>query len=246
MDRIAVISDIHGNIPALDAVMQDIKLRGISRIFCLGDMVGKGPHSEIAIDRVRSECELVVKGNWEDKLATPRDVRVFQWHQHRLGPERIEYMKNLPFSVQFLMSGKMVRLFHASARSLYHRVYPYDSLYERLGLFDNTAKTGQLEGARKPDVVGYGDIHTSFVQHFKGKTLFNPGSVGNPLDFTQASYAILEGEYGGKEQSSFSIQLVRLPYDIELAIRQAREENMPKLEEYIKELRTAVYRGHKV
>ena len=43
MDKIAVISDIHGNIPALESVLQDIKLRGVERIICLGDLVGKGP-----------------------------------------------------------------------------------------------------------------------------------------------------------------------------------------------------------
>ncbi len=51
MDRIAIISDLHGNLPALEATLADIRQREIGRILCLGDLVGKGPHSEVAVDR---------------------------------------------------------------------------------------------------------------------------------------------------------------------------------------------------
>jgi protein phosphatase len=81
------------------------------------------------------------------------------------------------------------------------------------------------------------------VQNFSGKTLFNTGSVGNPLEIPQASYAILEGRLNRTELSSFSIQLVRVPYDIELAIKHAMDEGMPHLEAYALELRSAQYRG---
>ena len=77
------------------------------------------------------------------------------------------------------------------------------------------------------------------------KTLCNAGSVGNPLEITQASYLIFEGTYNEKEAASFSIQLVRVPYDIELAIRLAEELRYARNEEYKQELRTALYRGLK-
>ena len=73
--------------------------------------------------------------------------------------------------------------------------------------------------------------------------LFNVGSVGNPLDMTQASYAILEGTYQSQRADTFAVHLIRVPYDIELAIQQAAEEGMPELEYYANELRTAQYRG---
>ena len=57
MDRIAIISDIHGNLPALHATLDDIAARGITRIVCLGDLVGKGPHSDQATDICRAACE---------------------------------------------------------------------------------------------------------------------------------------------------------------------------------------------
>ncbi|PEA82221.1 metallophosphoesterase family protein [Bacillus pseudomycoides] len=245
MDKIAVISDIHGNIPALEAVLEDIKLRGIERIMCLGDLVGKGPHSSEAIEVIRKECEHVVMGNWDDFITRPSEFETLQWHQKQLSEEQLNYLRELPFSIEFIMSGKLIRMFHASPRSLYERVQPGAPSEQRISLFENSDLTENIEGEREPDVVCYGDIHQAYVQNFRGKTLCNAGSVGNPLEITQASYLIFEGVYGQKEAASFSIQLVRVPYDIELAIRLAREEEMPEIDAYIQELTTAKYRGLK-
>ena len=67
--------------------------------------------------------------------------------------------------------------------------------------------TENIEGERKPDVVCYGDVHQAFVQNFRGKTLCNAGSVGNPLEITQASYLIFEGTYNKKKQQVFPSSL---------------------------------------
>lgn len=242
MERIALISDIHGNVPALEAVLNDCMNRNISRVFCLGDLVGKGPHPEVVVDLVRQHCEFVLQGNWDDHLSKPSEDHIDNWHQKRLGHDRMEYLGELPFSKEFYMSGRYIRLFHASSESVHNRVQPSDSMEKRLNLFSNTGKTNNEDG-KEPDVVGYGDIHNAFIQHFDGKTLFNVGSVGNPLEIPQAAYMILEGEYGETITSSFSIQIVRVPYDIELAVKQAIGEDMPSKEPYVNELRTAIYRG---
>lgn len=238
MERIAVISDIHGNLPALQTVLQDIAARGVRRIFCLGDLAGKGPGSAEAVDLIRSSCEIVVRGNWDDFIGNPTDNPVLIWHQERLGAERLRYLSSLPFSTEFMMSGRLVRLFHASQASVYKRVQPWDAYEERLAMFEALPPGGQ--GA---DVIGYGDIHNAYVQHFEGRTLFNTGSVGNPLEIPQASYAILEGEWDGRAASAFSIQLLRIPYDIDAAVHLAAEAGMPELDLYVTELRTARYRG---
>ncbi|OLO40431.1 metallophosphatase family protein [Alkalihalophilus pseudofirmus] len=245
MDKIAVISDIHGNTPALDAVLEDINKRHITHIICLGDLVGKGPHSSHSIDKVKETCELVVMGNWDDFITKETKFDTLRWHQQQLREDQVTYLEQLPFSVDFYMSGRLVRLFHASPRSLYERIQPWDELDKRLSLFNNSELTDNIKGEKEPDVVGYGDVHNAYVQNLQGKTLFNCGSVGNPLEITQASYAILEGEYQSEQLSSFSIQFVRVPYDIELAIQQAKDVNMPELDDYIKELTTARYRGLK-
>ncbi len=241
MDKIAIISDIHGNLTALEHVLSDIADRGITRIMCLGDLIGKGPLPAECMDLVLSSCESVVKGNW-DHLATQWKNRAFmQWHREKLGQERIERLFELPVYVEFLMSGRLVRLCHASPHDLFHRVFMHSEPHERMRLFSATPTWAQ-----DADVLGYGDIHGAYVEHFtgvnRGKVIFNAGSVGNPLEIPQASYAVLEGSYGSKTAMPFSITLTRVPYDIEEAVRLAMDSGMPHLEEYIDELRTGVYR----
>lgn len=244
MDQIAIISDIHGNMPALEAVLDNIEKRRIAKIYCLGDLVGKGPCPAEAVDVIRNRCEVIVRGNWDELMSSAADDEEFTWHSKRLGQERIDYLSGLPFSFDFLLSGKLVRLFHASPQSVFHRVHPWEDEAKRLALFENTpAVQSAGKEAGEPDIVGYGDIHNAYMQHLYGKTLFNAGSVGNPLDILHASYAILEGEYGGLDPAGFSIQFVRVPYDVERAVRQAEEARVPKLEAYIRELRTGIYRG---
>ncbi|MCZ8520910.1 MULTISPECIES: metallophosphoesterase family protein [Paenibacillus] len=240
MERIAVISDIHGNLPALEAVLEDIDTRGIARVICLGDLIGKGPSSDLCVDLIRERCERVVMGNWDEFMSKPSEITEVQWHQSMLGEERMSYLASLPFSAEFWMSGKYVRLFHASPRSLYERIQPWDDAARRLSLFDSS------EHCQRPipaDAAGYGDIHQAYMQHLGGKLLFNAGSVGNPLDLPQASYAILEGVWESETPAPLTVQFTRVPYDVELSVRQAMESGMPYLEAYIGELRTAVYRG---
>ena len=76
MERIAVISDIHGNMPAVEAVLEDIKSKSIKRIICLGDLAGKGPSSAEAVDKIKEHCDVVIKGNWDYYLAEQKDKEV--------------------------------------------------------------------------------------------------------------------------------------------------------------------------
>ena len=226
--------------PALEAVLEDIKNRDIETIFCLGDIAGKGPSSAEAVDKIRQNCEVVIKGNWDYYMTEIDDNEGLIWHQKKLGAERLKYMKGLPIYIEFYISGKLLRLCHASPNDLFHRVYLSTVKSERMKLFEATP-TLNIEA----DVVGYGDIHSAHIDNFDGKTIFNVGSVGNPLEITQSSYAIIEGDLNNKEKSSFTISLVRVPYDIDLAIKDAELTDIPEKSEFINELKTAIYRGHK-
>ena len=238
MDKLAIISDTHGNIPALEAVLSDIKAREITRIICLGDIAGKGPDSDIAVDVIKENCEIVVKGNWDYFMTECDDNKTILWHRKKLGGERLEYLKRLPMYAEFFMSGRLIRLCHAAPDDVFHRVQFAADYEEKKTLFKDPKG-----GNNRADVIGYGDIHEAYMDSFDGKTIFNTGSVGNPLEIIQASYAVIEGEYGKKENSALSISLVRVPYDIGKAIKLAVKSKMPGLEAYIKELKTAEYRG---
>lgn len=238
MERIAILSDIHGNMPALRAVLDDVRSRSINRIFCLGDLAGKGPDSAEAVDVIRESCERVIRGNWDEFLGNPTDNETLRWHQRQLGGERLRYMQELPFSTELRMSGRLVRFVHASPQSVYRRIQPWNSEEDRLSMFQPPEEGGQLA-----DVLGYGDIHQAYSQYIQGRQLFNTGSVGNPLDVPLASYAVIEGVENAGQPAPFSLQLIRVPYDIDLAVRLAVEASMPELEPYRQELLTARYRG---
>jgi protein phosphatase len=244
LDSLAIISDIHGNMTALEAVLENIQQRKVKRVYCLGDLVGKGPNSSKAVDLLREVCQEIVLGNWDEFIGKETESDLIKWHQEQLGPERISYLGKLPFHADFFMSGKYIRLYHASAKSVHHRVVPMiHSKEEKEAMFFNTEWITPLEENKTPDVVGFGDIHAALIEPIdEHKTLFNVGSVGNPLDIPQASYAILHGQFDSRQPGPFSIEMVRVPYDIEQEIGVAEKMGMPGIEAYALELRMATYR----
>lgn len=250
-DRIAVISDVHGNVTALEAVLADIVARGITRILNLGDVVGKGPRGSEAIKLTRETCEVTVRGNW-DTFISRDPVQPFeggQWARDELTEDDIRWLAALPNTHELIMSGKRIRLFHASQTSEFVRVRVTHTHEEFLGMFTNTDFTGSFRAGQwpddtTPDVVGYGDIHSTFLEADEGLTLFNAGAVGNHLDAPTAPYVILEGKLDSLAPEAFSINFVRVPYDIEAEVAVARDLGMPDLEAYALELREGIYRGN--
>ncbi|THE13105.1 metallophosphoesterase [Bacillus timonensis] len=244
MMSIALISDIHGNMTALETVLEHIKARGIETVLCLGDLVGKGPNSALVVDRIQEVCEVVLLGNWDDFIQNEHPDEGITWHRNQLGDERLSYLGTLPFHYDFYMSGKYIRLYHASAKSVHHRVVPMiHSDDEKRAMFEYSEWISPLEN-RTPDIIGFGDIHAALIEPMDTEqTLLNVGSVGNPLDTTQATFAILHGKYHSKEVAPFSIEIVRLPYDVEKELTIAANMGLPYFDKYAAELREAVYRG---
>ena len=239
--RIAVISDIHGNLTALDAVLADIAARGITRIFNLGDLVGKGPRSAEVVDRCRDVCEVIVPGNWDiDVAAGRKSPAAPYWHFQQLGPERCGFLANLPGSFDFTFAGLHARVFHASQINMFHRIHETAPRAVHLQMFANTDFTGH---GPEPSLVGYGDIHVPYALNFDGHTLFNAGSVGNPLDRPLACYCVLEAGPETGTPIPWSLNFVRVAYDIEAELAFARKTDMPHFDFYATELRTAVYRS---
>ncbi|TWD80726.1 putative phosphodiesterase [Kribbella amoyensis] len=245
LERIALISDVHGNLTALEAVLADIGQRGITRIFNLGDYVGKGPRGQAVVDRCRDVCEVNILGNWDDFLPDPEreyDSEGLRWWQAEIREEQGKWLRDLPFCHDFVLSGRRIRLFHASATTVHRRVrFDHDEA-EFLGMFANTPATGD---GPIPDVVGYGDTHDAFYEvDLERRTLFNTGSVGNSMGDPTPVYTILEGVPDSLDPAPFSIQFVRVPYDVEAELEVARELGMPEYAGYELELRDGIYRGN--
>lgn len=263
MDKIAIISDIHGNITALNAVLADIEKRNIKRIFCLGDYVTKCVHPDLVIDKLREVSEVMLIGNCDYVISRPEAKDRKFWSREKIGEERANFLYNLPVSYDFYMSGHLVRLFHASPYSLddlYNpmfsnkgTIYETHELNHASTLFQNTDFIKKSKDDPEPDVVGYGHIHTPLIVRFKNKTLFNTGSVGIPVEMlnsdindksnkfsTLASYMIMEGIFNTKELSSISFNLVRLPYNIKKEIEDLEASTIPNKDSIIATLKGAI------
>lgn len=229
-ERTAVISDVHGNLTALEAVLEDIAARGIGRIINLGDLVGKGPRSAEVVDRCRETCEVVVQGNWDaDVSSGTRQHATSRWHHRQLGPERNSYLANLPGSHDCIIAGAPARFFHASQVSPFQRIYENAPRQVHQDMFSNTDFTGH---ASQPRLVGYGDIHKPYMLNFDGQTLFNAGSVGNPLDQPLACYCIIDAGSGPGQPPSWTLQFVRVAYDIDAELAFAKASDMPDFNYY--------------
>lgn len=236
-ERIAILSDVHGNMTAFEAVLADIDAREIRRVFNLGDVFGKGPNGSDTVALARERCEATIRGNWDELVNVPREQASppLRWWLEEMSAEDRAWLRDLPFAVDLELGGAPVRIFHASAESVGHRVHRRHSDDAFHAMFRNTEATGD---GPEPDLVVYGDIHSAYAEEIDGKTLLNAGSVGNPLDEPTASYIVLTANSVGTTH-----EIVRVPYDIEREIALARERDMPELEPYAIELRTGLYRG---
>ena len=263
MEKIAIISDVHANMTALETVIKDIKNRNISHIYCLGDSISKCTRPAETIDMLKKECEIILLGNCDYMICRPEAKYKKSWTRELIGEERAEYIINLPVSHEFYLSGHLIRLFHASPQGLTklfnptfcNKGTPYEEIEinNAMKLFENTKFIGKTEMDKTPDVVGYGHTHTPCIFRLKNKTIFNPGSIGNPVEMlnedadseenkysTVASYIILEGEYNSTKLSTISYQLVRVPYNIEKEIELLKKSNIPNKANLIRTIKGAV------
>lgn len=240
MSDIALIGDIHGNLPALEAVAADIKKRGITHIYNLGDMCGFGPDGEEAVNWCRENCEVNLIGNWEDffinhKYSEHPKAKKFA---SKLSSENLEYFNSLPLSHKMWISGKRLHLLHG--RPLSGETMWFENPPEKLN-FMFTAVEDQFP----PSIVGYADLHRQFQYDFHNdeKTLFNTGSVGASFGGgCYASYAIIHGDIDSRVSSPISFEFVKLPYDTELAVKNAEKQaDWFPVEAYIKSIRNGIW-----
>ena len=258
--KIAIISDIHGNLEALKAIFEDINKKHVDKIICLGDIIAKGIHSKECIKLIKEKCDIVIQGNTDEYFAKKhknieklpeQEQKRIKWNQSLITEEDRNYLLNLPFSYEFYMSGSLVRLFHATNTANNKVVLNINDIETKYEMFLPSEYTTSNKVA---DIVIYGHIHHPYMDKIYNKTLINVGSVGNSFDVirndrkdsnvletTKACYLIIEGEYGSKEYNSeISFQFVKVPYDIEKELED-EYKNIEK-ESYRCELTKGMYR----
>jgi len=227
--KIAMISDIHGNATALEAVLNDIERKRADRICVLGDLCYRGPEPKRALDLIRSLNARVIKGNadeWVVRGVRQNEVpdhalemmnRERDWIVSQLDEQDVAFLRDLPERLSLEAEGTTLRLFHATPDSLFDIVAPDagDALLEQ--------KLIEPDGA---DVTVYAHIHKAYVRVINGKVLINTGSVGLPFDgLAKASYALVEVEDG-----RISSSIERVAYDVEAVVRQYDTVGYPNAE----------------
>lgn len=257
--KIAIISDIHGNLEALKSVLNDIESKNINKIYCLGDIIAKGSHPKECIDLIKEKCEVVLKGNCDEYFTsnidlsskTTQEIDRIKWNKSMLDEESTKYLVNLPFCYEFYMSGRLIRLVHAHPERI-------DKFAGNIDLINNiynlVLPSNNTVSNEKADVLIYGHIHTPYVQKIYNRYIINTGSVGNAIDVfrnsskdgnikntTVANYLVLSGNLDSRKiNETFSFELVSVPYDIEKEISNSGDNI--ELDSYSEELRSGMYR----
>ncbi|MFN8475617.1 MAG: metallophosphoesterase family protein [Anaerolineae bacterium] len=207
--KLAVISDIHGNLPALEAVLDHILARHPDQVIVAGDLVNRGPQSAEVIARLRPLHYPTLKGNHERYvLAQARggdpdersdDYAPSRWAARQLDEDAIEYLDNLPATLcvdDFLVV-------HGSPRG------DQDGIFRR-----HTDHDLQERLAGHPAVI-CGHTHVSLVRHWSGGMVVNAGSAGNTFEGdTLARYAWLE-----RRNDGWHAEIVSLAYDVDATLR---------------------------
>src|SRR5918992_1092011 len=228
MERVAVITDIHANLPALEAVLEAIEASGVDAVYCGGDLVGYGPHPN-EVCRLIEEREIpTIYGNYD--YAIGRDLEdcgcAYRDQQDReLGQRSVawtlahtdhrskDFMRGLPFDLRFGMDGRRVRLVHGSPRKVNEYLFA-----------DKPARTFErIAAGADCDVLVFGHTHQPWVAEYGGVLFVNCGSVGKPKDGNpRAAFALLELDKG-----ELVADIDRVEYDAEAVARELATAGLP-------------------
>jgi putative phosphoesterase len=222
--KIAVLSDIHGNLPALEAVVAHIEKWRPDRVFVAGDIINRGPRSleclRLVLEKQKQQGWYIIRGNHEDyvlKQATSHhrkdppqhDLDQFVLFTYRQVQSQLPLLASLPeiHSESTLDSGE-IRMVHASMRHNREGIYP-----------ETSASALRQMIAPAPDVFITGHTHRALTRNLEGTLVVNAGSVGLPFDGDQRTgYAQLI--WGGDR---WQANLIRLDYDLKQAERDLYE-----------------------
>jgi putative phosphoesterase len=205
--RILVVSDTHGNYAALRRLPEV----GVDRVICLGDLVDYGPEPRECIAWLRRREAIAVRGNHDEAAANGVDCRCSpafrrlsratrELTRRLLDAEDLELLRSLPLERDIELDGRRIHLVHAT---------PSDPLFAYLGPDDVDRWAAEVEDL-PADLILVGHTHLPMILRVGGKTIVNPGSLGQPKDGDpRAAFAVIEdGEP----------RLVRVRYDVEATV----------------------------
>lgn len=210
--RIAIVSDIHGNLLALDAVMDDVARQSPDEVWCGGDLGWGGPWAQECIARVRAEGWRCVRGNtdiWitgDPQTITSKEERALLEELaslHNISPGDARWLSELPLG--YTPAGSIL-LVHGTPNSPFVGPLP-DAPAAEFAPYEDRAQ-----------VVVYGHVHHAFIRRLAGGTIVaNTGAVGMPKDDDTASYLIID-----RDGTDITMRHRRVEFDRRAVIAQAR------------------------
>ena len=244
--KYALISDVHGNLPALEAVLADVDGRDdVDAAYHLGDLVGYAPWPDEVVALIRGQDITGVAGNYDSTVATdyahcgckadsPRGEELahlsYEWTREHVAAETKRFLGALPFRMDLRPRGG-----HKSRPQLIlvHGAPTLNTLYWTEDRPDSFAsKMARSAGAREGDLIAFGHTHKPWHRVVGGVHLLNTGSVGKPKDGDwRAGYALVEA---GEEVEG--VEFVRVEYDLERAAEGVLRSGLPS--EFAELLRT--------
>ncbi|MCI0397471.1 MAG: metallophosphatase family protein [Chloroflexi bacterium] len=240
---VAILSDIHGNLPALEAALGALAAERVDQVVCLGDVAAFGPQPREALGRLREVGCPVVMGNTDAWLLDPqphpprdensqRVTEIELWAAGQLTAEDQAYIRTFQATIELsLGEGASLLAFHGSPRS-YNEVIRATTPDEELA--------AMLAG-REATVLAGGHTHTPLVRRLGRALVINPGSVGLPwqesspgqiINAAWAEFAVVRWEKG-----ALGVSLRRVPYELGELVAAARASGMPHLEWWLKDWR---------
>ena len=224
--KIAIISDIHSNIYALNAVLEDIENRNVDLIACTGDLVGYGTRPNEVISTIRKNRILTIMGNYDDAIGNrkivcgcdypdPNDAQKAGLSMHFTSIETIEdnknYLSSLPKDITLSFNNKTIRLVHGSTRLINEY------------LKENSNEAKEVMEELTEDILICGHTHIPYVKYYGEKLLVNAGSVGKPkTNNPAANYVIIS-----IDDSAVQTEIVEVDYDFEKAAKEIEENDIP-------------------
>jgi putative phosphoesterase len=228
MERVAVITDLHANLPALQAVLARIDELDVDGLYCGGDLVGYGPHPNEVCALVAERAIPTIYGNYDYAIArdledcgcayvTPHDRELGQrsvdWTLAHTDRASKDFMRALPFDLRLAVGDRDVHLVHGSPRKVNEYLFEDKParLYERLA------------AAEQADVLVFGHTHKPWVHEFGGVLFVNCGSVGKPKDGDpRAAFVVLEADGAGVRT-----RIERVDYDAGAVAREVAAAGLP-------------------
>lgn len=237
--KIAILSDIHGNLVALEAVLKDALAQKVTSFYCLGDIVGYGPKPQECWDIIKKTCEKIVQGNHEDAVARPyfeNDLSRYaiegvRFSRRNLSKESIKEIDKLPTKI--LIDELDMVLCHGSFSSPSNWNYVLNTEEAEAQIQICTKRVCVIGHSHSPFVYGskgklYGELPDTFPLAPDEKFIINVGSVGQPRDEDcRSSYGIFEIEENKESNiKKISFILQKVHYNIDETVKQMNEANI--------------------